>query len=76
MKLTETEKQAVLQGQPLEFQADDVNCVVLRADLFERFRGLLSTTLPPEVVTALVDETMADFDAADPLLDTYQQYKQ
>jgi hypothetical protein len=75
MKLTETEKQAVRQGEPVEFQEDDVNCVVLRADLFEKFRGLLSTTLAPEVVTALVDETMAEFDAADPLLDTYQQYK-
>jgi len=76
MKLTEAEKQAVQQGEPVEFREGDVQCVVLRADLFERFRGLLSETLPPEVVITMVDDTMSDFDADDPLLDSYQKYKQ
>lgn len=76
MKLTETEKQSVRQGEPLQIQDEDVKCVVLRADLFERFRGLLSESLPAGVVTELVDGTMADYDSADPLLDSYQKYKQ
>ncbi len=76
MKLTETKKQTVRQGEPIEFHEGDVQCVILRADLFERFRGLLSETLPPEVVTTMVDDTMSDFDADDPLLDSYQKYKQ
>jgi len=76
MKLTETEKQAVRQGEPIEFREDDVQCVILRADLLERFRGLLSDTLPPGVVTAIVDDTLSEYDADDPLLASYQTYKQ
>jgi len=75
MELTETEKQALRQGEPLRFQDEDVQCVVLRADLFERFHGLFSETLPSMVVTKLIDETMAEEDASDPLLDSYQKYK-
>ncbi len=75
MKLTESEKQAVRQGEPVEFRDDDIECVVLRADLFKRFRGLMAETLPAEVVTTLVDETLAEYDVDDPLLDSYQVYK-
>lgn len=76
MKLTEFEKQTIQQGEFVQFQEGDVKCVVVRADLFERFRGLLTESLPPEVITTLVDDTMSDYDANDPLLDTYQKYKQ
>ncbi len=75
MKLTEVEKQAVRNGEPVLCREDDVECVVLRADVFRRFRGLLDEGLPPEAVTLLVDESMAEYDADDPLLDSYQQYK-
>jgi len=75
MELTEAEKQTLRQGEPLQFQDEDVKCVVLRADLFERFRGLFNETLPSTVVTTLIDETMSDEDANDPLLDSYQKYK-
>jgi len=75
MKLTETEKQTLRQGEPLRFEDEDVRCVVLRADLFDRYRKLFDETLPSEVTTTLVDETMTDADANDPLLASYQKYK-
>jgi hypothetical protein len=75
IKLTDAEKQAVQQGKPVEFREDGVDCVVLRADLFERYRRQMSETLAPEVVTQLVDKAMADVDAGDPLLDSYQKHR-
>ena len=75
MKLTDSEKQAVQQGKPVEFHEDGVDCVILRADLFERYRRQMSETLAPEVVAQVVDETMTEVDAGDPLLDSYQKHQ-
>lgn len=74
-RLTEIEKQAVRNGEPVQFREDDVDCVVVRADVFQKLRGVLDETLPPEVVTRLVDQTMSDDDANDPLLESYQKYR-
>ena len=52
-----------------------MRCVVLRADLSERYRRLFDESLHSEVTTTLVDETMADLDTNDPLLASYQKYK-
>lgn len=76
MKLTDTEKQRVRKGEVVEFQEDNLECVVLRRDLFERFRGLLGEPLPPDVVTTLVNQNMSEYDESDPLLQSYQTYKQ
>ena len=76
MKLTDDEKQAVQQGKPVEFREDGVDCVILRADLFERYRRQMSETLASESVTKLIDDAMADIDAGDPILDSYQKHRQ
>lgn len=72
MKLSDEEKQALEQGKPVEFADGALHCVVVRADLFHRFSRLLDSELPAMVVSELVDGTMADFDADDPLLTSYQ----
>ena len=72
MKLTHEEKQAIEQGKPVEFADGKLRCVVLRADLYRRFSGLLGSELPGTVVTELVDAAMTDYDADDPLLASYQ----
>jgi hypothetical protein len=75
MKLTEHEKQTVRKGEPVQFREDDVECVVVRADVFQRLRGVLDESLPSEVVSKLVDQTMNEDDANDPLLESYQCYR-
>ena len=75
MKLTEHEKATVRSGEPLQFREDDVECVVVRADVFQRLRGVLDESLPSEVVGKLVDQAMSEYDAEDPLLESYQGYR-
>ena len=69
MKLTESEKQAINKGEAIRAVDDGVEIVIIRADVYDRFR----VSLTPEVVTKLVDETMNEYDADDPLLDSYQK---
>lgn len=68
MKLTESEKQAISKGETVRTTEGGINIVIMRADLYEQYRSVL----PAEVVTELVDESMAEYDGNDPLLDSYQ----
>jgi len=71
MKLTESEKQAITNGETILATEDGIKIIIVRADVYDQFRS----TLAPEVVTALSDETMVDYDAQDPLLESYQKLK-
>lgn len=68
MKLTESEKQAISKGETVRTTEGGINIVIMRADLYEQYRSVL----PSEVVTELVDESLAEYDGNDPLLDSYQ----
>lgn len=71
MNLTPQDIEALRRGEavrvasPPEVGSD---VVVIRSDVYERTRALL----PDEVVGALVDETMSEYDENDPLLRSYQ----
>jgi len=54
---------------------DSTDCIVVRADIFQRFKAALDDALEPEQVGRLIDENMRDEDADDPLLDSYQRYR-
>lgn len=69
MNLTESEKQAIKKGEAIRTTEGGLEIVVVRADVYDQFRAVLA----PEVVTKLADETMEDYDAGDPLLDSYQK---
>ena len=49
--------------------------VLIRADLYERMRAVLDDGLDMEQTTALVDKTMREYDANDPLLESYQKFR-
>jgi hypothetical protein len=68
MNITPEQIELAKTGQPVEIQADDTILVIIRADMLNDVRSLL----PPELVTRLVDDSMQEYDAGDPLLDSYQ----
>ena len=49
-----------------------VEYVLVRADLYERLKALLSDDLPD--VAPVMNEVMAEDDAKDPYLESYQHY--
>lgn len=77
MQLTIDQKADVRNGKPVRVREDDLECVVLLADVFERFQGSLVSDGDLDVTAAypLVNEVLADDDARDPLLDSYQKYR-
>jgi hypothetical protein len=78
MNLTLEQKNAVRQGEAVRLTDPDldVECIVVRADVFDRARALIvNAGDDPREFYPLIAQTMADDDANDPLLDTYQHYQ-
>ncbi len=80
MNFTSEQVQAIRDGSPVPIIPPEVGeeCVVLRKDAFEKIKHLFyedseadSTQFYP-----LVSVIMAEDDANDPVLDSYQKYKQ
>lgn len=75
MTLTSEQQQAVKQGQVVPVIVDDTECVVVRKDVFDRVKNILSDNLDADTVYDLMEKVMAEDDANDPLLAGYQRYK-
>ena len=78
MNLTTDQLSAVAQGEPYRFHSNDVaaDFVVLRAEDFDRLLARLDLQdFSPQETYPFVDQTMAEDDANDPLLDSYQKYR-
>ncbi len=77
IELTEEQRQA-LQGQDpprLVDPSTKETYVLLRADVYDRLKGLLEDNLPGmQEVALLVEEAMKEDDVNDPLLEGYQKY--
>jgi hypothetical protein len=76
MNLTTEQIKAVESGEPVPILVDQVKCVVIREDLWNRLKQVASDALSADVVYGLIEEAMADDDANDPALQSYQKYKQ
>jgi hypothetical protein len=76
IELTEEQRQNVLQGNPVRVTAPELgtDCVVLRADVYERLRSVLGDDngLDMRTVARLIEQNMREDDENDPLLDSYQ----
>lgn len=75
IELTDEQRQHVLQGDAVHVATPDLgtDCVVLRADVYERLRSVLEDCGPDmRTVALLVDLNMRDDDVIDPLLESYQ----
>jgi hypothetical protein len=76
IELTQEQHKALTQNgsEPVRAldRAANVEYVLIRADVYERLKSLLGDNLPD--TAALMNEVMAEDDAKDPYLDSYQDY--
>jgi hypothetical protein len=79
IELTESIQKALdaQQGEPVRLIDPRTRrvYVLLPAEVFERVRALLDDGLDSRQVGILVEQTMSEYDAEDPLLDSYQKYR-
>ena len=76
MDLTADQIDAIDRGEPVHDIAAGRDVVVLGAKAFERIRDLIAIPeLDRKEVAALIARNMAELDAGDPSLDSYQIYK-
>ncbi|HTN03976.1 MAG TPA: hypothetical protein VL132_18955 [Planctomycetaceae bacterium] len=80
MQLTREQLQAVRSGEPMTVNDPEIRpeCVLVRADVFARVKDLLydDADFSPREAYPLVDRVMAEDDADDPALESYQSYRQ
>jgi hypothetical protein len=80
MQLTQEQLQAVRSGEPITVSDPEIGpeCVLVRADVFSRVKDLLydDADFSPREGYPLVDRVMAEDDADDPALESYQSYRQ
>lgn len=76
IELTQEQRQNVLQGNSVRLTVPEVgaDCVLLRADVYERLRAILEddSELDMRTVALLIERNMREDDANDPLLESYQ----
>jgi hypothetical protein len=78
MNLTNEQIQAVRGGEPVAVIPPEVGeeCVMLRRDVYEQLKEAKSAgEFDPARLYPLVGQLMAEDDANDPALETYQTYK-
>ena len=73
MQLTDEQLQAIEAGEAVAVSLDDRTCVVVRQDIYEQLLSRNGGRLSSETVGALVHDAMAEYDADDPLLESYQK---
>lgn len=77
IELTEEQRRAV-QTEPAPRLVDPTTretYVLIRAELYDRLKGLFEDDMPGmREVAILIEEAMKDDDENDPLLETYQKY--
>ena len=78
IELTQQQHQVLTHNgtQPIRAidPATNVQYVLVRAEVYERLKPLLSDDMPD--TAALMNEVMAEDDANDPYLESYQRYAQ
>lgn len=74
MTLTTEEIARLRRGEAVDVDLPEVgtHCVLLRSDMLARLVADPIESLPPTVLSELVDRAMAEEDAGDPLLAGYQ----
>jgi hypothetical protein len=76
IELTEAQRQDIQQGHPVRVAAPEIgtDCVVLRADVYDRLRSVLADDEEPDMrsVARLIERNMREDDTNDPLLESYQ----
>ncbi len=79
LNLTNEQVQAIREGKPVRIVPPEVGeeCVVLRKDAYEKIKHLFYDDSEPDPARlySFASVIMAEDDANDPALDSYQKYK-
>jgi hypothetical protein len=79
MNLTSEQVQAIREGEHVPIVPPEVGeeCIVLRRDAYEKIKHLIcdDDNVDPARFYPLVSAIMAEDDAEDPALESYQKYK-
>jgi len=79
MNLNDQQVQAIREGEPVRIVPPEVGeeCIVIRRDAYEKIKHLLYDDSEPDPAQfyPLVSAIMAEDDADDPALESYQKYK-
>jgi hypothetical protein len=78
MQLTDEQVRELAQPEPMAIDPHTQETYVLvRLQAYERLKALLALDdYDPDEGAALINDVMADDDAGDPLLESYQRYRQ
>lgn len=78
VNLNDEQLQAVKDGAAVRLPVPELamECVVVRSDLYERIQSVVRDDVQDIDVAALVESSMREYDEDDPLLDSYQKYRQ
>lgn len=78
MTLTSEQRTAVIQGEAVTVAEPELGeCVVVRKDVFEQMKTMMydDSEFSAREAYPFVDRVMADDDANDPVLESYQRYE-
>lgn len=78
LSLTAEQLQAVKEGGSVRLAVPELatECVVVRADLYERVQTIVDDAVGEDQVASLVESCMREYDEDDPSLESYQKYRQ
>jgi hypothetical protein len=78
IELTDQQQQALEEAKDMPRALNprtNETFVLVPEQLYQRMKSVLDDDLDPQQVGMLVDETMREYDADDPLLESYQKYR-
>ena len=67
MNLTVEQKESLNRGEPVSVEESGLQCVIVRADVFERISNLADDDWTPEEMRLLAIRAWSDADTAGPI---------
>ena len=74
MTLSNEQREAVVTGRTIPISIDGIECVVVRADVFQRVQSDSFDSLTHEELRALLARSAHGSDWLDPAMDIYDDY--
>jgi hypothetical protein len=74
MTLSKEQREAVETGRMVPLTVDGIDCVLLRADVYDKVRTVLSDDLSHDELRALLARSASASDWLDPSMDVYDEY--
>lgn len=74
MTFTKEEREAIEQAGSVAVTVDGIDCVVLRAEVYDRVRAVLTNSLDHDELRAMLARSAENSDWLDPSMDIYDEY--